>query len=207
MNTGNYILAASMREIQNQVDVLHTISMICLVLAILFLIAAAVEFFLLDILQIILIRSGRAARKGIRQLESETFKSGMLKGKQSKAHGMWNTAAPLKQAAPAAGNPASDNYGNGQGSRTDMDPGAGNTSLLEQTGAGDTSLLDHTGAEGTSLLHSAGDNATTVLQQPQANYDYSDSNITMPLQDEMPVKIGRFVVTKNIMMIHTDEVI
>ena len=113
MNTKNVILLASMREIQEQVDVLHTVSIVCLVLAILLMIAAVVEFFLLDIFQIIQIRTGRAARKGIRRLETETAGSGRLHEKgNKKKNKFWNTAAPLQKAGPTAGaempNPAAD---------------------------------------------------------------------------------------------------
>ena len=67
--------------------------------------------------------------------------------------------------------------------------------------------MENTGTGDTSLLQNVGSTATTVLEQRQAQYDYSDANITLPLEEEAPVKIGRFVITKNIMMIHTDEVI
>lgn len=168
MNAGNANLLASIGEKQQQVDTLHMISVICLVVAIVLLVAAIAEFFLLDIYQIILIRTGKAAKKRIRQIDTENSKSKPLKKSEEQGHGMWNTAAPLVE----TGQPAAD-AGGGQ----------------------------------TSLLTNEGGNLTTVLEQQSVQYDYSDANITMPLQEEVPVKIGKFSIVTNIMMIHTDEMI
>lgn len=192
MKNGNAILLASMQEIQRQVDVLHTISMVCLVIAIVLLIAAIVEFFLLDILKIILIKTGRAAKMGIRELEAENAGSGRLKSRAGKGHNMWNTSAPLEPPMGSAEGQAAD---------------AANFTASEQNGGSEgTALLENAGSENTTLLEGLGSNETTLLEQ-QAQYDYSNANITMPLPEEPPVKIGRFLIVRNIMMIHTDEVI
>lgn len=196
MNKDNIILLASMQEIQRQVDALHTISMVCLIIAILLLIAAIVEFFLLDIFKIILIKTGKAAKMGIKELEAENAGSGGLKSRSrnKNRHNMWNTASPLEM--PKENQAADSQQKSGTEKMSDREKeGARNPSPPENTGAGETSLLEGLGS-----------NATTVLEQ-QVQYDYSDANITLPLQEEAPVQIGRFQITRNIMMIHTDEVI
>lgn len=189
MKQMNAIFLTSMQEIQKQVDVLHTISIICLVFAVLLLIAAIVEFFLLDIFKIILIKTGRAARMGIKELEAENAESGrLLERKKKKGHNMWNTAAPLERPQNAGGQAVPVQ-------NAAKEEGAEGITLLENAGAGDTSLLEGMGSNETTLLEQGG------------QYDYSNANITMPLEEEAPVKIGRFIITKNIMMIHTDEAI
>lgn len=198
MKIDNLILLTSMKEIQKQVDVLHTVSIVCLIFAVLLLIAAIVEFFLLDILQIIQIRTGHAARKGIRQLETETSKSGHLREKDGKrGHSLWNTVSPLRKAERRTA--IQETFDEGK----NVEDRKGFAVIGEEN----TSLLESTGAEDTSLLENLGNGATTLLEQAPVQYDYSDANITLPLEEEVPVKIGRFIITKNIMMIHTDEVI
>lgn len=171
-NIVNGILLSSIQKIQQQVDVLHTISMVCLVLMILLFIVAAVEFFLLDIFRIILIKSGRAAKMGIRELEAENSGSGRLAEPKKKRHNMWNTESPLKEPKDKESAP-----------------------VLEDIGSNDTALLGEAGSHETSVLSA------------DVTYDYSNENITMPLAEETPVQIGKFLVIRNIMMIHTDEVI
>lgn len=196
MNRGNIILLASMQQIQQQVNILHTISMVCAIIAVVLLIAAVVEFFLLDIFKIILIKSGRAARMGIRELEAENAGSGRLKRKGKNAHNMWNTASPIKA-----------QQGDLEENAVSQAADGGNAAAPEKENCvKSTAVLENIGADGTTLLEGLGSNETTLLGQ-QMQYDYSNTNITMPLPEEAPVKIGKFLIVRNIMMIHTDEVI
>lgn len=169
----NLFILSSVLNVERQVDMLNTISTVCLVLAIVFLVVAVIEFFLMDIWKIILIRSGYAARKGIKILEAENSGSRKLgTGEMRKKHSMWNSAAPLEKPE--------------------------NVSRIVE--------MKNAAMPETSLLSENENNETSVLEQGYSQ-DYSNGNITMPLEEEMNIRIGRFVIIKDIMMIHTDEMI
>ncbi len=120
------VLLNSMQEIQGRIEMFHSISLVFLIFAVILLIAAVAEFFLLDMMQILRIWSGSAAKKGIRRLEAENAAR-----ERMQRMGRYRRAVHV--------------------------------------------------------------------------HDYSDGNITMPLEEDEKIQIGQFVIETDIMMIHTDE--
>ena len=71
-----------MNDIGVKIGLYHNLFQICLILALLFFVLAVVIFFVLDIRSVIGYLTGRRAKKGIKKLEAETALSGRLMPKE-----------------------------------------------------------------------------------------------------------------------------
>lgn len=71
-----------MNDIGGKISLYHNLFQICLILALVFLVLALVLFFVLDIRSIIGFLTGRRAKKGIKALETATALSGRLMPKE-----------------------------------------------------------------------------------------------------------------------------
>lgn len=165
------IMAGTMA--QNQVILYSTLSNVFLAVGILFLVISVVLFFVFHIAGIFSIKTGRAQRRMIREMEDLNAETGRLQARarssvsaSDAARKMWNT------------------------SQLDTD----------RERSPDTNILD-TAIDDTTVLN-VGYNETTVLN-PQT-VGMSD---TSTLAEDIAVPIGKFVIVREIMMIHTEEAV
>lgn len=71
-----------MNDISSKIGLYHNLFQICLILALIFLVLAVVLFFVLDMRSTIGYLTGRRAKKGIKELEAVTALSGRLMPKE-----------------------------------------------------------------------------------------------------------------------------
>lgn len=188
-----------MQDTEKLINILHTGFVISMAITIVFLLITVLLFFVFDIRQVFMIRSGKAAKRDIRKLEEENFKTGRLS--DSPAGQRFNTSSfsgPLtggfdsqklaekEQKAPQIVPPQrpQDNATTllGQNETTLLN---GESTTVLDTGA--TTVLN----EGATTVLNAG--ATTVLNSGMQNLN--------PGQNRM------FNILKKEVHIHTDEVI
>lgn len=165
------VVAGSMA--QNQVMLYSTLSNVFLAVGILFLVISVVLFWVFHIASIFSIKTGRAQRRMIREMEDLNAETGRLQARarvgistSDAARQMWNT------------------------SQLDADRERSPDVNILNPAVNDTTVLN------------VGSNETTVLN-PQT-VGMSD---TSTLAEDMAVPIGKFVIVREIMMIHTEEAV
>lgn len=194
---------------------------ICLAAAIVLFIAALIMFFLFDIHGIVNIKTGRAARKTIKQMEAVNQSTGRLRaGKKNKAG---STPAPRTADTPVVTKPEQTGFGPAPTQPSPQpvsvqniptEPDEEQTSLLD--GAAQTELLDKETVADSGETELLGDNApepqyseTVVLSgaAPQAGgYTADDAGA----EDEgltQPLNHVRMNIIKKMVFRDTDEII
>lgn len=213
MNHMAPLLAASTAQIERQVQLFGTLSVVFAVVAVLFLIASAALFVVFDIRTVIGEKTGRVAKKTIEEMERSTAQSGKLRSRHSRSErkggdtgGLTGQQKAVDQLFDVAGSAVTQTTPLAQPAASSQDAGSQAASVLNEGGSNTTVL--NGGDSNTTVLNS-GMNETTVLSQSQAeiHYEGPDGAPTAPLEDDRKVPIGKFVLIKNIMLIHTDEYI
>lgn len=188
------ILLTTLQQIESQVSLYHSLFVGSLIAAVSFLVISAILFFVLHIQQVIAVKTGRAQKRSIKEIESYNVDSGQLGGRGELA---------MKENRKAS----SSEYWN-TGSMMDSSSGPGVQDNLVSFPAGqsegnmDTSVLS-SGNYDTVVLDS-GNNETSVLGVSPYIQDY---NVTANLGDEVVTYIGKYSIIRDIMLIHTDEVL
>lgn len=176
-----------MNDVSAKISLFHNLFLVCLVLALICLVLAVVIFVLLDIRTTLGYLTGRRAKKGIKELEAATALSGRLMPKERSnmqyvAQEMKDDMGVRQKAKP--GIRKVEHAVEAAVTTTEEMPVPDFTSQPEQ----ETALLNEntgTSEEGTAVLN---DDTTAML----------DTEVRA---------MGKFVIVRDLMMIHTEEVI
>lgn len=172
--------------VEQQIAAYHTLSTVFLIVGCVFLVISAALFFLFHIANLFAVKLGIAARRTIREIEDVNSETGRMN-------------VPARRGSRAAGGSGKGSGGNQKWNTAQLD--ARGTILppketmrnqpLASEGSGETSVLE-TGDHETGVL------GVTVSRAVSETSD---------LKEDAAVQIGRFVITRNIIMIHTQETI
>lgn len=175
MKNNIWILSTSVAEVEGQVNMYGTITTICVILSALFFILSVVLFFVFKIPKIISVKTGRDAKKVIKEYESgkETSQSKMLRRKNIASTGKLRNTGPLNN---AGGISSSDNR---------LSANENMTTVLE---------------EGTTVLSPQDVCSETVLLN-------SNSYVQPILNEQIWQGEHKFILVRNIIMIHTQEIV
>lgn len=190
-----------MNDVIGRISLYHNLFQICLILSIIFLVVAVNVFFMLDIRFTLGYLTGRSAKKQIKELEEANAASGRL---ISKGKSMQYVAQEMK---------------NDMGVRQAAAPGIRKVEHAVQPAVipiipqetRQTEAFFGQGTEGTQLLHTLEtsllqENATEVLAENKMNYQNEMEGSTAVLE-EKTASMGRFMIIRELMLIHTEEVI
>lgn len=198
-------------EANDLINIFQTCFQVCLAFTVLFFIITVILFFLFDIRTIFNIRTGRAKNKTIKEMQQANNKTGRLrvggktltskleKAKKGIPKDTVFTPPPHKQLNNNYSQPTYDNSGAPTDVLSDNNP---NTEVLREDFA-QTELLSQNNSI-TVENYSSGGNPTTQLSQTDtvgASVN-TDNNFSGLSSADI-----HFCVTKNICIIHTDEVI
>ncbi|MBQ8982081.1 MAG: hypothetical protein IJ079_00710 [Lachnospiraceae bacterium] len=178
-----------MAEVERLIATYHNLFLICLVLAIVFLILSIALFFLFDIRNVIAVLSGQAEKKAIKKMQEETAYTGQLarRAPNKMARSMVSQSGSLNVPVPS-GNHVID---------PSMDHATIKTEALAEPemyiSKNDTMVLNNE-SMATSVLTA---DSTTVLSQ--------DMLPQKPEKPKIDVSIVGFVLERQILMTHTDE--
>ncbi len=216
-----------MQKLEQMINIYHTAFIIFLVLTILFLIISIFLFFKLNIREIYDMRTGRGARRKIQEMEEINERTGKLR--EDVAQKNYDTSEydimPQSKSEPLQEIKHNVTYQDG-GNKTspvenhpavEADAGMENTTLLNDESA--TTLLNDDSQ--TTLL--SDDSQTTLLSSEiketkeisNETSDISQTEETTQLEagaadeekEEKTEKPGRFHIEKDVMLIHTDEIL
>ena len=152
---------------------------VCLVLAIAFLLIAILLFFVFNIKQIFLIRTGKAAKRDIKKLEEQNFNTGRLSKRNN--HTYYEHTDSLE--------------------------------LSQEFGKTEQMVTEHTSPplqyqqetdNSTTVL---GQNETSVLSGNETTVLNAGETTVLGNQNVVPQITRKFVIIKNEMLIHTEELI
>lgn len=166
-------------ETEQLISVLHTCFTVFLVVAVIMVILSVALFFLLNIVEVFNIMTGRAVRKTVQEMEEANNSTGRLRKVNKIAMG--DITAPTMTDELIA-NSVTESLQN-NAAQTEAQ-GSENTTVLNE-GTGDTTLLNS--------------GETSVLSM--VNIHTNDE------KNQQPINIGKFLIVKSEMLIHTDEVI
>ena len=213
-----------MNDVIEQINLYNNLFKISLVLALVFLVVAITVFFMLDIKSTIGYLTGRKAKKQIKELEAANAASGRLisKGKsmqyvdkQMKSDmGVRQTVTPGIRKVEHVVEPAAEQ----------MIPQAVEQQPVEQQTVAkkslrkkkneemsqDTSVLNTNDMDSTQLLQNdvngVWDSNNTTVLTGEMNSVYMNDPSTAVLEERVP-QMGRFLIIRELMLIHTEEVI
>lgn len=185
-----------MNDISGKISLYHNLFLGCLVLALICLVIAIVLFFLLDIRSTLGYLTGRRAKKKIKELEVATALSGRLMPKERT--NMQYVAQEMKD---------------DMGVRQKAKPGIRKVEHAVEAATPITAEMPATqtypempAEQGTALLQEPG---TEVLKDnfvgQEADNVSADGSTGVLESGQMT--IGKFVIVRELMMIHTEEVI
>lgn len=212
-----------MNDVIQQINLYNNLFKICLVLSLVFLVVAITVFFMLDMKSTIGYLTGRRAKKQIKELEAANASSGRLisKGKsmqyvdqkmksdmgvrQPATPGIRKVEHAVEHAAESAVEPVVQ--------QPVVQQPAAKKSLRKRKNepvSQDTEVLTVSDMDSTQLLQNNGSGAwdtnnTTVLTE-NMNASYMEDSSTAVLDEKVP-QMGRFLVIRELMLIHTEEVI
>ena len=175
------------------IDILNTLFWVCLSGAIIFFIISVVLFFVFDIRTIFNIKTGRAQAKTVKEMKAANESTGRLR-----VAGKTQTTKLTKEQMAESRVPAV------------TPPEAGTQNQYYNSGADETELLE----KETEVLHQ-GEDETSLLSPEQPNNNYSETTVLSDIGnngynetvvDENEVRVG-FRVIKNIVLVHTNEII
>lgn len=178
---------------------LHTLYNVFLFLTIFFFILTIALFFILDIRRVFMIRTGKAAKKDIRKLEEESFKTGRLT-KYNSAKSVYGNSESFGESEEFDRTEAIDvNEPTSKTSQTGMMAGSQQVNQGNKYGqSGDDNATTVLSTNETTVLGNAGE--TTVLSNPGETTVLSGGGAVSAIE-------RKFVITRKEMHIHTDEVI
>lgn len=178
-----------MNDISGKISLYHNLFQICLVLAVICLLVAVAVFFLLDIRSTIGYLTGRRAKKQIKELEATTALSGRLMARERT--NMQYVAQEMK-----------DDMGVRQRAKPGIRKVEHAVEVAASTGA-------ETPQSATYQVSEPEVQATAVLREnavPEAVQMMNANGSTATL-DHINEAKGRFVIVRELMLIHTEEVI
>lgn len=158
---------------------LHTAFIVCLVIGIVFIVIAIMLFFVLNIRQVFNFKTGRASKKGIREIEEKNFQTGRL-SRETMIHKTYENTDSLD---------TSQDLG-----KTEQMPNNTYGGATVQTAATDE-MYDN----GTTVLN-AGE--TTILNAGETTVLSGGTGMAAGQS-----ATRKYVITKKQMYIHTDECI
>lgn len=176
-----------MNDVSGKISLYHNLFQICLILAVICLLLAVILFFVLDIRSTLGYLTGRRAKKKIKELEAVTALSGRLMSKERT--NMQYVAQEMK-----------DDMGVRQAAK----PGIRKVAHAVETAARPTAENWQTRG-----MQSIQEQETEVLREnavEEAVHVMNADASTAMLNAEAGTK-GRFVIVRELMMIHTEEVI
>lgn len=194
-----------MAQIQQTINTLHTLFIVCLVLCAVFLVLSVVFFFVFDIKNTFNMLTGRSVKKTVKEMNEQNEKTGQLRRNapqtgQSKRLNkvrrvdIQNAVIPTGETNVQSASPGlQPDYGTGEAAATAVLPateGMEDTIVLQTAQAGE--------GAGTTVLSGTG--GTTVLGQSNA---YSKEIA----QSEVDEKYGKFEILTSVLMIHTNEAV
>lgn len=181
-----------MQELEQMIDIYHAAFLIFLILAILFLIVSIVLFFRFNIRGIFDMRTGRGARRTIQKMKELNDQTGKLRQSVGTS-GAITAQSEHHIAAPEAGNQATYSSAQAQPVSERRQPENSYTG-----GSRKTDGLMEDGSSETTLLSS--DDETTLLSQNQNQ----EKEAKQPEKPELP---GAFKIEKEILWVHTEEIL
>ncbi|MCB6415392.1 hypothetical protein LI221_10010 [Faecalimonas umbilicata] len=182
-----------MQELERMINLYHTAFLVFLILTIVFFVISIALFILFDIRGIFDMKSGRGAKKAIQKMQELNDQTGKLRQDV-----VANTPVSLDAGNRIASPPTekrSDAPAASVGSAAVANTGAQQTELLDE-GSRETTILADQGLQATALLHH--DNETTVLSSVQMQ------ETAQPEAKKLP---GAFKIEKEILWIHTEEML
>lgn len=174
-----------MNDISAKISLYQNLFQICLILALICLLIAATVFFVLDIKTTIGYLSGRQAKKKIKELEAETAVSGRLKNE--KRQNMQYVAQEMK-----------DDMGVRQKTKMGVRKVSHAVEAVAQEPAQD----------GQPMMSEQIQQVTeTSLLQKTGVAQNMENKMSTGILSETNTVMGKFLITREVMMIHTEEVI
>ena len=168
-----------MQQIQQQINMFHTLFYVCLGLCIVFLILSVIFFFKFDIRNMFNARTGRSLRKTVQSMEEKNARTGSLR----RAAGRGYTGTLARSGGIGKSGSLSKRFGKVR--KADMNE-------LIQPPSRPTEALQ-TEQKNTSSME------TQVLSPEDAGFTLEE------IQKEADQSHGMFRIEKYIMLIHTDE--
>lgn len=178
-----FVLTSS-AAIEQQISAYHTLAAVFLIAGCVFLAITAVLFFWFRIANIFAVKLGIAAKRTIKEIEDVNAETGRMNIPKRKG------VRTVKKTG-SGGQKWNTSQLNAQGTVIPPSQIAAQSQSMISAGSGETSLLESGGHE-TGVLGAAVSRAVSE---------------TSDLKDDAVVQIGKFIITRNIMMIHTDETI
>lgn len=219
-----------MQKLEQMINIYHTAFIIFLVLTILFLLLSIFLFFKLNIRDIYDLRTGRGARRKIQEMEEINERTGKLRDDVGQKN--YDTSEydimPQSKSEPLQEMTHKVTYQDGGDAGASMDrkpvaeepAGMENTSLLNDGSAttllnddSQTTLLSDDSQ--TTLLSDAsqtillsGESKTSFLENNEFTENEETSQLeNLPVGEEKEEKKGTFNIEKDVMLIHTDEIL
>ncbi len=199
-------------ESSRVINMLHTGFIVCLVLAIVFFLISVLLFFVFDIKNVFMVRTGRAAKKEIRKLQDENFNTGRLRAPQNGSiYG--NSGAMTQSGKMTERIQEKKTIPTTSGEETEQLAGMEETELLGSTE--ETEQL--TSMEETELLGSTEE--TELLRDGEETELLSNIEETTVLGGEETTVLNtanlanqphlnrKYVILKDEMTIHTNEIV
>lgn len=213
-----------MNDVIQQINLYNNLFKVCLVLAMIFLVVAITVFFMLDIKSTIGYLTGRRAKKQIKELEAANAESGRLmsKGrsmqyvdqKMKSDMGVRQAATPgirkVEHAVESVAEPVIQQSVIQQPAALQTTGKMPFGKKKSENPTQDTEVLVVTDMDATQLLQNnqygiEEANNTTVLTGEMTAFYMEDSS-TAVLEEKVP-QMGRFLIIRELMLIHTEEVI
>ena len=216
-----------MNDVIQQINLYNNLFKICLVLALIFLVVAITVFFMLDIKFTIGYLTGRRAKKQIKELEAANAASGRLMSKGKSMQyvdqkmksdmGVRQAATPgirkVEHAVEHVAEPVAEQTMAQQPVQQEVQQPATKKSLRKRKNepvSQDTQVLTMPDMDATQLLQSnengAWDTNNTTVLTGKMSASYMEEPSTAVL-DEKVSQMGRFLIIRELILIHTEEVI
>lgn len=184
-------------SVESTLSILQTCFSVCVAFCILFFIITVVLFFLFDIRTIFNIRTGRAKRKTVSEMQAANNQTGRLRveGKTLTSK-LDKQRKPKKlKITPPNNSPIQTQSSNGSYK---------NTTSVDYNNSGSVPQEYDAGAAPTSLLNNYDYDASPTGKLDQ-NETIVEKNHSMPVTTAQP--LPSFRVCKKIVVVHTDEII
>lgn len=179
-----------MQELEKMINVYHIGFTVCLILSCVFFIVSVILFFKFDIRKIIDMKTGRGAKKTIQKMEEINAKTGKLRQDM-----VSHTPSVLRSEDRIAYPVTEANLDVQAEAARQRNSGAGRMSEDKNTAQNAYTESLEEGAQDTTLLCQSGE--TTLLAQ----------NMQQQIQQREIKLPGAFKIEKEIMWIHTEEVL
>ena len=173
------------------INIFDTCFKVCFAFTVLFLIISVILFFLFDIKAIFSIRTGRAKKKTVKEMQVANSKTGRLRVDGKTLTSKLSKEQKEKTRAPIITPP-----------QPRVDSSSSPTELLQDSNDKPTEVLQGDSAQTEVLSNNTDEGATSVLSEfDTAELRQHDKTL------EEAIREISFTISKKIMYIHTDEVI